>query len=108
MRADIEPRGEASLIDMSRIVNRREGGVVEAHVPISLIFREDVPVDFQHVNDLADSILREEAHGKASGQLTPVLLGELKGYPQFRILDGFHRVGALAQLERSEAYATIR
>lgn len=84
------------------------GGVVEAFVPISLVYREDVPVDLTHVNDLAQSILTEERTGRNSGQLSPVLLGELDEFPQFKILDGFHRVAALAQLERDEVFSTVR
>lgn len=102
------PLVNRSLLDYVSIVDTREGGMAEAFVPLSLIYREDVPVDAAHVNELADSIIKEEEHGRVSGQLSPVLLGEVSTEPQFRILDGFHRVGALTQLNRIEAFATIR
>ena len=73
-----------------------------------MVSREDVPVDIAHVNELVESILSEEKLGRNSGQLSPVLLGEVPGQPQLKILDGFHRVSALYSLNRDQVFATIR
>src|SRR3989344_4490382 len=92
------------------IVNKREGGLVEAYVPISLIYTQDVPVDASHVQELADSIAKEAKSrpGLRTGQLSPVLLAEVEEFDQLPIIDGFHRVPALKLLGSQEVYATIR
>lgn len=96
------------LLDLVTIVNEREGGLLEANVPISLIYREDVPYDHAHVRELADSIRREAASGKNTGQLSPILLGEIPTFPHFPIIDGFHRTPAMELLGHEEVFATIR
>lgn len=94
--------------DQIRIVYQRENGLVEAYVPTQLIYREDVPVDESHVSELVDQITEEAQINATSGQLSPVLVGELPGFPQFPIIDGFHRVAALTELKREEIYSTVR
>lgn len=97
-----------SPINRITIVNSRDGGLVEAMVPLPLVYREDVPVDQAHVTDLTDSIRREARVGSRTGQLSPVLLGAVADFPKFPIIDGFHRVAALSQLERPDVFATVR
>ncbi len=97
-----------NLLDFVTIVNEREGGLLEANVPIALIYTEDVPYDQDHVRELADSIRREAASGTSTGQLSPILLGEIPTFPHFPIIDGFHRTPAMKLLGREEVFATIR
>lgn len=103
--------GGQGLLDRVKILSRREGGVLEAYVPISLVYTQDVPFDITHVEELARSIQKESETGTPgtnTGQLTPVLLGEVPGLGQFPIIDGFHRVPALKSLGREEVFATVR
>lgn len=97
-----------SLLDRVNVVVQREGGLYEAFVPIDLIYREDVPVDQEHVQELALSIKKESQHHNRTGQLSPVLLAEVADFGKLPIVDGFHRIPALALLEKEEVYATIR
>ncbi len=99
---------QAKLLEKVKIVNRREGNLVEAFVPMELIYRQDVPVDLAHVRELAKSIQEESEKDASIGQLSPVLLGEISGFGQFVIIDGFHRVAALELLGKPEVFATIR
>lgn len=110
MAGTILERTPATLTprDQIRIVYQREKGLVEAYVPTQLVYREDVPVDKSHVLDLVERITEEARLNATSGQLSPVLVGELPGFPQFPIIDGFHRVAALTELQRAEIYATVR
>lgn len=96
------------VLDGVRTINTREGGLIEAYVPISLIRQEDVPVDEVHVRELANSIKNESQSGLHTGQLSPVLLAEVKDSDKLVIIDGFHRVPALASLGHEEVYATIK
>lgn len=89
------------------ILAQREGKFTDALVSISLIYREDVPVDKIHVEELAVS-MRREGEVKRSGQLSPVLLACVPDFPQLPILDGFHRVAALNQNGQTEVFSTIR
>ncbi len=89
------------------VVNERDGGLVDAYVPVDSIYRTDVPVDDDHVEELAASIESEAAVEGRRGQLSPVLLGEVRGFGQFAIIDGFHRVAAMGD-KYGEVYATIR
>jgi hypothetical protein len=97
-----------SLRSKIRIVRERERDLLEAYVPLGLIHSEDVPVDRDHVLNLAASIKKEEEGGKKNGQLSPLLLGEIEGLGFFRILDGFHRCDALKELGKEEAFATVK
>lgn len=101
-------RGGESLLDKVEIINEREGGLVEAMVPIDLINREEVAVNEFHVNELVDSMLTESEKGVANGQLTPILLGHIEGRRKFSIIDGFHRDSALFRSEKQSVFATIR
>jgi len=105
-----EQRLTASLLEQVNVVNRREGGLVEAYVPISMIYTQDVPVDITHVKELAESIEEEQRLRPESrtGQLSPILLGQIEDFGQFAIVDGFHRVPALKRVGSKEVFATIR
>lgn len=96
------------LLDGVNIINRREGGLIEAYVPISQVYTEDVPVDLGHVRELAESIANESKSNSRTGQLSPVLLGQVDDFEKFPIIDGFHRVPALKTLGKQEVFATIR
>jgi len=86
------------------------GGLVEAYVPISMIYTQDVPVDITHVKELAESIEEEQRLRPESrtGQLSPILLGQIEDFGQFAIIDGFHRVPALKHVGNIEVFSTIR
>jgi hypothetical protein len=96
------------LLAKITILGERPGGLIDAMVPSELICREDVPVDAEHVAELAASIKAESEKGEGTGQLSPILLGEVEGYDQFLIIDGFHRDGALHELGEKEIFTTIR
>ncbi len=105
---------EAEVISINQlmlgveILSERDGGIAEAFVPVRLVLSEDVATDTTHVDELATSIRAEaESHG-GTGQLSPILLGEVPGHDQFFIIDGFHRFAALAANGEETAYATIR
>lgn len=102
------PPQSATLVDSTRIVIERDGGLVEAFVPIDLINQEDVAFDHEHAAELAASIQRESAQQGTTGQLSPVLLAEVPELDRFVIIDGFHRTPALASLGHQEVYATIK
>lgn len=91
-----------------QVVNQRQGGLVEAFVPIKVVYREDVAVDETHVLELAGSIDAESRQGTHAGQLSPVLLGVVPDLSQLPIIDGFHRVAALDRLGRERVFATIK
>lgn len=95
-------------MDSVKILGEREGGLYDALVPTELINREDVPVDQNHVDELISSMHIEAGRGTGSGQLSPVLLGQVDGYDKFFIIDGFHRDAAMAQTGRPEVFATVR
>ena len=87
--------------------SEREGGLVEAMVPVELIDQTEVPVDDGHVQDLVVSMLTEEAKGTMNGQLTPVLLAQVIGKERLSIIDGFHRSAATERRGSPTVYGTI-
>lgn len=97
-----------SPLSQITVLSERTGGMLEAMVPADLIYREDVPVDQGHVDELIASIEAESAKGGSTGQLSPILLGEITGRATFPIIDGFHRDAALHSLGKPEIFATIR
>jgi RNA polymerase sigma factor (sigma-70 family) len=97
-----------SLIDQVQIINEREGGLIEAYVPVDLVNQEEVAVDQAHVIELADSIKQQSKTHEITGQLSPVLLGQLTDQDKFVILDGFHRVPAVKLAGSEIVYATIK
>jgi hypothetical protein len=97
-----------SLLDKVRITGHREGGLIEAYVPFSLIYSEDVPVDKSHVEDLTASMQEEKKKNGSTGQLSPVLLGQVPEFPKFPIIDGFHRTSSLRTQGATEIFTTIR
>src|ERR1700677_4418089 len=70
-----------------RIVAKREGGLVEAYVPIDLIYMEDVPVDQSHAADLAASMRNKATKDGGTGQKSPSLIAEVPGVEHFFITD---------------------
>lgn len=85
------------------IVNRRgDGRIVEAWVPLKLIYAEGVPVEAGHVLELADSMQALTPEGRPRGQVEPITLAEVPGFPQFPILNGFHRAAALELIVERE------
>lgn len=104
----MERLGQVSLLDQVHVIDRREVGKVAAIVPLSLINTSDVAVDEYHVNELADSIVKETAEGVPYGQLAAIILGEVYGRDKFEIIDGFHRTSALLKLGKNEALASIK
>lgn len=103
------PTQESWLMSQVSVLSERAGGVLEAMVPVDLINREDVPVDVDHVKELADSIEKEAALiGTGTGQLSPILIAEVPGQDKFLIIDGFHRDAALHATGRQTIFSTIR
>jgi|GEM_PF-3155579 len=113
MHDDPAVRTEAAtlLSDMSGIrpVAIREG-LVDAYVDLSRIRSEIAAVDEEHVQEL--SILFDDEINKSksnkTGQLLPVLLGDVPGEPQLLIADGFHRTESLRRRGAVAVYASIR
>ena len=95
---------------LSKIEQRgeREGGLIEAMVPVELIDNTEVAVDENHVRELLESMNIESEKGIVSGQLTPVLLGHVPGREKLSIIDGFHRSAALEIAGKEYIFATIR
>lgn len=96
------------LIDQVQIINERDGGLLEAYVPVELVNQEEVAVDHAHVLELAESIKQQSQTHEITGQLSPVLLGQLPDHDKFVILDGFHRVPAVKLAGSEIVYATIK
>jgi hypothetical protein len=90
-----------SPLSQLQVVGEREGGLLECHVPLEFIQTEDVAVDNEHVNELAQSMIDEQERVNGTGQLTPLLLGYI-------VIDGFHRAKALKIANVDLAYATVR
>jgi len=101
-------RGGETLLQSIETINERDGGLIEAMVPVSLINREEIAVNEFHVNELVDSMLSESTKGIANGQLTPILLAQIEGNPTFSIIDGFHRDAALSRSGKEKIFATVR
>lgn len=95
LRSEIDVRSE------------REGGLVEAMVPVELIDQTEVPVDDNHVAELMESMLIEETKGTVNGQLTPVLLAQVIGKEKLSIIDGFHRSAATERRGSQTVYGTV-
>lgn len=103
------PSQELWLMSQVTVLSERVGGVLEAMVPVELINREDVPVDVDHVNELAESIKKEALiAGEGTGQLSPILIAEVPDQDKFMIIDGFHRDAALQTAGRQTIFSTIR
>jgi hypothetical protein len=96
------------LMSKVDLYNERDGGLVEGMVPAELIRQDDVPVEENHVRELADSMVGEMSKGTIGGQLSPVLLGEVPGSDKFYIIDGFHRAAANVLLGNEKMFCTIR
>jgi RNA polymerase sigma factor (sigma-70 family) len=104
-----EPSEDNYLMSQIDQILERDGGIVEAYVPIDLIDQEEVAVDQEHVVELAESIKQESSRGGGTrGQLTPVLLGQVPGRDKFVIIDGFHRVPAVKLAGNEIVYATVK
>lgn len=107
--AETTPQSWEDIFDQVEIVGEREGGLIECYVPIRLICTEDVPVNDEHVTQLASSIEDEASKSvNGTGQLTPVLLGKIEDESQLRIIDGFHRTAALKNAGVEKIYATVK
>ncbi|MDN5275531.1 MAG: hypothetical protein JWN33_180 [Candidatus Saccharibacteria bacterium] len=96
------------LLSKIEVYKEREGGLMEAMVPIGLIDRSEVPVDQSHVDELALSMAAEIEKGSVNGQLSPILLGHIPGERTFKIIDGFHRDAAQQQLNATDIFSTIK
>jgi hypothetical protein len=96
------------LMSKVDLYNERDGGLIEGMVPAELIRYDDVPVEENHVRELADSMAGEMSKGTIGGQLSPVLLGEVPGSDKFYIIDGFHRAAANVLLGNDRMFCTIR
>lgn len=90
------------------IINEREGNLVEAYVSVGLIFGEDVPVDEDHVKELAASIEKESSLENSTGQLSPILLAQVNDFDKLVVIDGFHRAKAMEQLGKEKVFATVK
>lgn len=105
---ELKQGGGELLLSKIEVRGEREGGLIEAMVPIDLIDRTEVAVDEEHVQELALSMQDEWERGITNGQLSPVLLGHIPGRAQFSLIDGFHRDAALKLTGKETIFATIR
>ena len=85
-----------------------EKDVADAYVPLHLIDDEEVPVDEDHVLELADQIGQRAELTGDRGQLEHIFLGHIPGLKKFVIIDGFHRVPALALASQPDALSRIK
>lgn len=107
-RLEFERGGEQELLAKVELRGEREGGLVDAMVPVELIDDTEVAVDENHVRELLESMNIESEKGIISGQLTPVLLAHVADRPKLSIIDGFHRNSALKLAGSDQVFATIR
>lgn len=96
-----------SFETVEELVNTYEEGAI-VDVPLELIDREEVPVDEEHVAELAASMEEEAQRHGGTGQLAALNLAQVPGREKLAIIDGFHRDGGLYSLGRSTGKATIR
>lgn len=96
------------LLSRITVLRERERDLIDALVPFDLIRSEGVPVDWSHVRNLQESIRKEKAGGKESGQLSSLLCGHVNGSMVFDIIDGFHRFEALKELGEKGVITTIK
>ncbi len=85
-----------------------EGEVVSCNVPRELINHEEVPVKEEWVVALAgqmDAMVAER--GRGTGQRSPITLGYIDDEASFRIMDGFHRDGALGLKGEPVVHASV-
>jgi DNA-directed RNA polymerase specialized sigma24 family protein len=92
-----------SLVYRAELTGRHES-YVEGFVPIELIYSGDVPVDEGHVEELGVSMEIEADKKGGDGQISRVVLGEVRGEPYFPIIDGFHRT----EWRRENNFAVVR
>ena len=97
------PQDLQALLERVDVRGIEKGGLIEAIVPLDTIYREDVPVDSSHVEEIARSIKAEADLRGGSGQLSPVLLAHVPDFGQFLIIDGFHRVATFAAVGGEQA-----
>jgi hypothetical protein len=90
-----------NLLSRIEVVNRREGNLIDAYVPISSIYIEDVPVDESHVAEMTASLQKYR-------QISPVSLGMIPDFSQFLITDGFHRTRSMRDMGQEKIYANIK
>jgi len=105
----MHPELHIPISNKIEIVAKREGGLVEAYVPIDSINHLAVAVNEDHVQDIVSSMMTErEKEPEANGQLSPILLGHNSEWGEFEIIDGFHRDAALRRIGEERVFATIR
>jgi hypothetical protein len=104
---------EEWLLSQINVIGERDG-LVEAMVPAHLIDHEEVPVNHDHVTQLAASMRSEAALRGGGGQIIPALVGHVPDQPLLKIMDGFHRDAAIMinagpdPEEPPEIFCTIR
>ncbi len=106
-RQHMPPFGESPLSFLESYQSI-ENELIQARVPLEVIFNEDVPVNQSHVEDLKKLIRLEANENGGTGQLQAILLGEIPGRSRFAVMDGFHRIPAVEQLGRRDILANIR
>lgn len=94
------------LLEKVDVKGIETGGLIEAVVSLNTIYREDVPVDASHVEEIRRSIQAEADLRGGTGQLSPVLLAHVPDFGQFLIIDGFHRVATFAQAGSGESLSS--
>ncbi len=96
------------LLSQVEVIGIREGGLVDCWVPTELIDHEEVPVKEEWVDSLAADMRAINERDGGSGQLTPIILGEIEGEETLKIIDGFHRDASLKRNGEERIYATIK
>lgn len=99
---------ELRLLDQVHIIGTREGGLVDCMVPTELIDHEEVPVKKEWAEDLAAQMNEMAELRGGTGQLSPIILGQIEGESSFKIIDGFHRDAALKLNGEDHVYATVK
>ncbi|MGB4759595.1 MAG: ParB/Srx family N-terminal domain-containing protein [Candidatus Saccharimonadales bacterium] len=94
------------LLAHVEILSRRDN-LVDARVGFGLINSDDVPIDEVNIAKLSESFADQRKKGNETGQLSPIILGQVEGYDRFFIVDGFHRTAILKRVGAISIYATI-
>lgn len=96
------------ILEQITVVGRREGNLIDAHVPMEFIQKpDDVPLDPNHVAELTAQIKAKAERDGGTGQRVAITLGHVPGVPLLQVTDGYHRYEALRVLNQGTVFATI-
>lgn len=80
-----------------------QNNLIEANVDLDLLDTGNFPTDKDWIKQLASEFRDEEASGKESGQLVPILVGLVAGSDKLFVMDGLHRTATLQYVNEEDA-----